>query len=73
LLAGCGGAPSVIFAGAYFPAWLFCSILAVVVAVVVRFVMVASGLVRVIPLQLAVCASVGILVAILVWKVWMNS
>lgn len=73
LLGGCGGAPSVILAGAYFPAWLFCSILAVVVAVIVRVVMVATRLERVIPFQLAVCVSVGILVAILVWKVWVSS
>jgi hypothetical protein len=73
LLEGCSGAPSVIFAGAYFPAWLFCSIVAVVVAALIRGVMVATGLVRVVPLQLAVCTSIGILVAVLIWKVWVSS
>ena len=73
LLEGCSGAPSLIFAGAYFPAWLFCSIVAVIVAALVRGVMVATGLVRVIPLQLAFCTSIGILVAVLIWKIWVNS
>jgi len=72
-LAGCGGAPSVTIAGAYFPAWLFCAIVAVVVAAMARGVMVATGLVRVIPLQLAVCMSIGILMAVAVWKVWVKS
>jgi hypothetical protein len=72
-VAGCGGAPSVTIAGAYFPAWLFCAILAVVVAVVTRVLMVATGLARLLPLQLAVCISIGILVAVAVWKVWVKS
>ena len=72
-VAGCGGAPTVTIAGAYFPAWLFCAIVAVVVAALTRVLMVATGLARLVPLQLAVCISIGILVAVAVWKVWVKS
>jgi hypothetical protein len=73
LVAGCGGAPTLTIAGAYFPAWLFCAIVAVVVAASTRALMVATGLARLVPLQLAVCISIGILVAVAVWKVWVKS
>jgi hypothetical protein len=57
-------------AGAYFPAWLVCAILAVVVASVVRAVMVATRLSQLIPFQLAVCTSIGVIVALIVWFIW---
>ena len=72
-MAGCGGAPTLTIAGAYFPAWLFCAIVAVVVAAIARVLMVVTGLARLVPLQLAVCISIGILVAVAVWKVWVKS
>lgn len=69
LVCGCG-APSLIIAGAYFPAWLVCAILAVVVAAVVRAVMVATRLSQLIPYQLAVCTSIGAIAALIVWFIW---
>jgi len=67
---GCSGAPSVTIAGAYFPAWLLCAVIAVVAAVFIRVLMVATGLSNFIPYQLAVCCSVGAIVALFLWHVW---
>ena len=69
-LSGCNGAPSLTIAGAYFPAWLLCAVIAVLVAIVVRTIMVASGLSNRVPFQLAVCFSIGIIVALILWQVW---
>jgi hypothetical protein len=69
-LTGCGGAPSVTVAGAYFPAWLLCGLIAVFVAVIARGLMLVTRLSNHIPYQLAVCSSVGVIVALLVWQVW---
>jgi hypothetical protein len=69
-LSGCGGAPSVTIAGAYFPAWLLCALVAVLVAVMIRGLMVVTGLSNHIPYQLAVCSSVGVIVALVVWQLW---
>lgn len=65
-----GGAPSITIAGAYFPAWLLCAIVAVAVAVIVRILMAATGLSNRIPYQLAVCLSVGAIVALILWQLW---
>ena len=67
---GCGGAPSLTIAGAYFPAWLLCAVVAVVVAALIRVLMIATGLARYIPYQLAVCCSVGVIVALIMWHSW---
>src|SRR5215813_10057184 len=67
---GCGGAPSVTIAGAYFPAWLLCAVIAVLVAAFTRAVMVATRLRDYIPYQLAVCGSAGAIVALILWYVW---
>jgi len=69
-LTSCGGAPSVTIAGAYFPAWLLCAVIAVLVAAFIRVLMVATGLSGYMPYQLAVCCSAGAIVALIVWHFW---
>ena len=68
-LAGCAekGSPSLIFFGAYFPSWILCAAFGVLAGAGTRFVMVATGLARVVPYQLFVCASAGLIAAIAVW------
>jgi len=71
-LGGCDvrGAPSYVLFGAYFPAWMFLALLAIVAAIVTRAVFVATGLARVLPFQLFVCASVGVSAALFAWSRW---
>ena len=68
----CRGATSVEVAGAYFPAWLSCALVAVAGAILARVAMVMTGLAQVLPLQLFVCISIGLLVAALVWVAWIG-
>jgi hypothetical protein len=64
------GAPSFSLFGAFFPAWMFCALIGIIGAVAARAAMVSSGLARVLPFQLFVCASIGLIVGLLVWLVW---
>jgi len=70
LVSGCKGAPSIPVAGAYFPAWLVCSLIGVLGAIVARTVLATMGLAQVVPLQLLVCLSVGLLCAAVAWAGW---
>ncbi|HXZ16731.1 MAG TPA: YtcA family lipoprotein [Roseiarcus sp.] len=65
-LGGCEvrGAPSFTLFGAYFPAWMFCAALGIIAAILARAVFVATGLAHVLPLQLFVCASIGLCAAL---------
>src|SRR5262249_46857920 len=68
--AACAGGPSIAVAGAYFPAWLACALFGCVAALAARVSMVATGLARVLPLQLFVCASIGVLCGAAAWLAW---
>jgi len=70
-LTGCsaGAAPSFDLFGAFFPAWLLCGIIGIAGAVVARVVFVSTGFANTLPYQLAVCAAIGVITALLVWLV----
>jgi len=72
VLAGCAprGAPSFILFGAYFPAWMVCAVIGIVAAIGARVAFVASGLSGLLPFQLFVCVSIGVIVALLAWLLW---
>ena len=72
LAGGCNAAPSIVVAGAYFPAWLACSVIGVLGAIVARMVLAAAGLAQVVPMQLLVCLSVGLVCAAVAWTVWIG-
>jgi YtcA family len=64
------GAPSFTLVGAYFPAWMVCVLLGIIVAIGARVGFIASGLAGVLPFQLCVCTSIGLCFALLVWLLW---
>ncbi len=68
-LGGCThvGAPSFELFGAFFPAWLLCSLAGIAGAVGARATLVSPRLLGVIPYPLAVCTAVGVAIALLVW------
>ena len=70
-LLGCSRsvAPSFEIAGAYFPAWMFCALFGIVAAAGARAALVAGGLASVLPYQLFVCTSIGLIFALLLWLI----
>ncbi len=72
-LSGCAftrGAPAFSLFGAFFPGWMFCAALGLLAAVGARALFVVSGLSAALPYQLFVCASLGLLLGLLVWLLW---
>jgi hypothetical protein len=72
VLGGCAvrGAPSFSLFGAFFPAWMFCTLLGIFAAIAARAGFVASGLADALPLQLFVCVSIGTSFGLLAWLFW---
>jgi hypothetical protein len=70
-LHGCAlrGAPTYAVFGAYFPLWLVAGILGVFAALIANRFVVGKGLFTLVPHQLLVCASIGMLVAVLFWAI----
>jgi hypothetical protein len=69
-MTGCASAPTITLAGAYFPAWLLCAIFAVLVASATHIFMSVTKLSNRIPFELAVCASLGVIAALALWRFW---
>jgi hypothetical protein len=71
-ITGCAqrGAPSFVLFGAFFPAWMLLGGIGILAAIATRGALVATGLAEVLPLQLLVCVSAGLTIAVLVWLLW---
>jgi hypothetical protein len=71
-LSGCSvrGAPTFVIAGSYFPGWMFCALIGIVVAIAMRIGFVASGLAGILPLQLFLCTAIGLCGGLLTWLLW---
>ena len=71
-LSGCAlrGAPSFVIAGSYFPGWMFCALIGIVLAIAVRIGFVTSGLAGVLPFQLFVCTAIGLCSGLIAWLLW---
>jgi YtcA family len=71
-LSGCAvrGAPSFVIAGSYFPGWMFCALIGIVLAIAVRIGFVTSGLAAVLPFQLFVCTAIGLCCGLIAWLLW---
>lgn len=72
VLTGCAsrGAPSFVLFGAYFPAWMLCALIGIFIAFGARIGFVTSGLSQILPYQLFVCTSIGVIAALLIWLFW---
>ena len=72
LLPGCAGSPDLVIAGAYFPAWLICCVIAAVSALVLHGVLLVSPWRNTWPLQLSLCGALGAVAGALVWLYWIG-
>ena len=72
MMSGCTlrGAPSFVLFGAFFPVWMLLAFIGILAAIGTRVALVATGLAERLPLQLAVCVSAGVMVAVLTWLLW---
>jgi len=72
VLEGCTGrgAPTYPFVGAFFPGWMLCAVIGIAGALAARGLLAATGLHRVLPFQLFVCSSIGVIIAALTWILW---
>lgn len=76
LLSGCGvgwGAPSFVLFGAFFPAWMFCGAIGIIAAIGARAIFAGTGWSTVLPFQLVVCTSIGLICGVLAWLLWFGS
>ncbi|MFT8475644.1 YtcA family lipoprotein [Acetobacter orientalis] len=74
-LAGCTThhAPSFALMGAYFPSWMLCGSIGILIAIGARFLFIALGLDALLSLRLFTYVSLGVSAALLVWLIWFGA
>src|SRR6202046_4939194 len=71
LIAGCDGAPSRNILGSYFPSWMVCALVGIVLALIARGVLKSTGLLQELPASLVVMLAFGCAVNFAVWLIWL--
>ena len=69
---GCSAAPSQSILGSYFPTWMICALIGLVVTIVVRQLLAAAGIDRTLPAPLLVYLAVAIAAAFATWLIWLD-
>jgi hypothetical protein len=72
---GCGvtGAPWFSVFGAYFPAWMVCTLIGVLGAVLVRAIFIAVGIDAVLVMRLLTYTAIGVLFGVGSWQLWFGA
>jgi hypothetical protein len=68
---GCSGSPSRNILGSYFPSWMVCALVGLVVALAARAVLKGAGLLSEVPAPLLVLLSIGCATTFALWLVWL--
>jgi len=71
LMTGCSGSPSRNILGSYFPSWMVCALVGLIVALLARVALKATGLLGELPAPLAVLLSIGCATTFALWLVWL--
>ena len=72
LLGGCNGAPSRNILGSYFPSWMVCALVGIALALVVRAIFKASGLLEELPVPFVVMLAIACSGTFAIWLIWLS-
>ena len=73
LLGGCGYSPTVDVVGSYFPAWMMCIIIGLVITLVVRLLLIGFGIYAELRLKPLVFPCLAIFFTLAVWLVFFKN
>jgi hypothetical protein len=69
-VSGCSHSPTTDLLGSYFPAWILCSIVGIVAAVVIRQILAVTGIGDYVVAPLLTYAGLALSATLLFWLVW---
>ncbi|RUL62258.1 hypothetical protein EKH79_15365 [Dyella dinghuensis] len=70
-VAACSASPSRNILGSYFPTWMVCALLGIVVVVVIRGVLVKTGIDATLPVPVIVYLSMWTAATLAIWLLWL--
>lgn len=72
VVAGCDGSPSRNILGSYFPSWMVCALLGLVIALAARAIFKALGILEELPVPLVVMLAIGCAGTFAIWLIWLS-
>ena len=72
MLGGCSDAPSQNVLGSYFPSWMICALIGIVLAAATQRGLAAAGLKEAVPVPLLVYLAFAVFFAFAAWLVWLG-
>ena len=72
LLSGCDGAPSRNILGSYFPSWMVCALVGIAIAIAIRAMLKASGLLVELPVPVVVMLAIACAGTFASWLIWLS-
>jgi len=69
-VAACNYAPTIELLGSYFPAWMLCTVLGVVAAVIIRHILAVAGINDYVVAPLLTYAALAVSATLLAWLFW---
>ena len=70
--AGCSGAPAHDILGSYFPSWMICVLLGLILALVTRQILVATRIDEALPAPVVVYLFIAVAFAFALWLLWLS-
>uniref|UniRef100_I2PX60 Uncharacterized protein YtcA n=1 Tax=Desulfovibrio sp. U5L TaxID=596152 RepID=I2PX60_9BACT len=70
LLAGCNHVPSQNIAGSFFPSWMLCAVVAIVLTLVIRLIIVKTGVNAYIQARLVIYLGLTTSLTFVLWLEW---
>ena len=72
-ISGCHSAPSRNILGSYFPSWMLCALIGIVLTVGVQRILVRAGIDEAIPVKLLAYLSLTVSLTFLTWLIWFGN
>ena len=69
-LSGCSHSPTRDLFGSYFPAWMLCAVLGIITAVIIRQILVVTGINDYVVAPLLTYAGLAVSATLLAWLLW---
>jgi hypothetical protein len=71
-MTACSASPSRNILGSYFPTWMVCALLAIVIVIVIRIALVKTGVDAVMPAPVVVYLCMWTAATLAIWLVWLG-
>lgn len=73
LLTGCHASPSLDILGSYFPSWLLCAVIGIVLTIAIYIILLKTGIDEFLPARLLIYPCLVLMLTLFTWLIWFGN